>query len=319
MNDSALFLATDSGGSKTIWTLINSFGKEIFEYRTEGLGAIREGILPVRETVLKAAQAMKDFSPVRIHLSLGGPNTNEVSKALKEAWGDVPIKVEREACGDSILYAAEFLGCSSVVMCGTGSTAVGNTKNGRCYAGGWGPIYGDGGSGGGLGSDALKLFLKSVDGMADAGRVAKLFSHLTCGLQIDKFEDRMELKKRALDMSRRELAALASSIYDLCLEGDSAAQMLYSQAAGQVADMAYSVSDNDENTKVLLCGGFFAEKPEFLQACCEEFNKKSKAKLYYDKDFSPIVGVQLSVLKDHSVNITRDICKQVFSNRKSFN
>ena len=316
MKKSAVFLAADSGGSKTLWTLVTAEGEQVFACRTEGLGAIREGLLPVQETVEKAAEVIKTYGiPQGIHLSLGGPNTQEVFSALARVWNDVPIQVEREACGDSILYAAGFLDCSAVVMCGTGSTAVGNTKTGRCYAGGWGPVYGDGGSGGGLGCDALRLFLRSVDGLADIGAVASLFAAQTDGLDVREFKDRMELKRRALQMTRRELAALAPSLYALSVQGDTTAQMLYRQAAVQVAEMAYSVSDNDANANVLLCGGFFAEKPAFVEACREEFAKKSRAKLHYHPTFSPIVGVQLTVLKTHSITITPAIAGRLFDNQ----
>ncbi len=316
MKKSAVFLAADSGGSKTLWTLVTAEGEQVFECRTEGLGAIREGLLPVQETVEKAAEAVKTYgSPQGIHLSLGGPNTGEVFSALARVWKDIPIQVEREACGDSILYAAGFLDCSAVVMCGTGSTAVGNTGKGRRYAGGWGPVYGDGGSGGGLGSDALRLFLRSVDGLADVGAVASLFAAQTHGLDVRKFEDRMELKRRALQMTRRELAALAPSLYALSVQGDTTAQMLYRQAAIQVAEMAYSVSDNDTNANVLLCGGFFAEKPAFVEACREEFAQKNQANMRYDPTFSPIVGVQLTVLKNHAIPITPTVVHRVLNNQ----
>ncbi|MBE6778858.1 MAG: hypothetical protein E7541_05675 [Ruminococcaceae bacterium] len=315
MKASTVYLAADSGGSKTLWTLVTAEGEQVFECRTEGLGAIREGLLPVRETVKEAAVRIGNYGiPTGIHLSLGGPNTREVLAALQEVWRGIPVQVEREACGDSILYAAGFLDCSAVVMCGTGSTAVGNTEKGRCYAGGWGPIYGDGGSGGGLGSDALRLFLRSIDGLADVGGVASLFAAQTHGLDVRKFEDRMELKRRALQMSRRELAALAPSLYTLSVQGDATAQLLYRQAAMQVAEMAYSVSDNDAN--VLLCGGFFAEKPAFIEACREELAKKSRAKLHYNPTFSPIIGVQLTVLKTHSITITPAIAGRIFNNQQ---
>ena len=108
----------------------------------------------------------------------------EVFTALRECWRDIPVKVEREANGNAILHAASFLGCSAVVMCGTGSTAVGDTEDGRVYSGGWGPVYGDGGSGGGMGSEALKLFLRSVDRMAEIGELGRLFEHLKKGLNV---------------------------------------------------------------------------------------------------------------------------------------
>lgn len=318
MKTDKLYLAADSGGSKTVWTLLTAQGEEVFAYTTAGLGAVQAGILPVEETVAEAAEVLNKIGvPAGIHLSLGGPNTAEVTAALERAWADTPVRVEREACGDSILLAAGFFGCSAAVMCGTGSTAVGEKESGRCFSGGWGPIYGDGGSGGGLGSEALRLFLRSVDGFADMGKTASLFSSLTEGLDIGSFAGRMELKSRALAMSRKELAALAPKIYELKLQGDPTAIALYSEAAEEVASMACAVSRNEENTGVLLCGGFFAQKEAFVEECKERFAKKSKAQLKYMEDFAPIVGVQLSVLKNNSVELTDSIFQTVLQNRKN--
>lgn len=312
MDNQKIYLAADSGGSKTIWTLVSSKGEKIYEFKTIGLGAVKEGILPVKETVLESAEQInKEYSPAGIFLSLGGPNVDEVYNALKEAWEDIPIEVEREARGDAVLYAASFYGCSAVVMCGTGSVAVGFNENGKSFSGGWGPIYGDGGSGGGMGSDALKLFLRSVDKAENVGRLAELFSNLTKGLDISDFDGRMELKNRAINMSRRELAALAPKIYALAEEGDKTCLGLYEDAAEEIAQMAFAVSKNSNNTNVMLCGGFFAEKPMLLKMCNQAFAKKSKAVLKYCPEFSPITGAILSVLKNDSVNITEDIFKTI--------
>lgn len=312
--ENKLYLAVDSGGSKTIWSIITEKGIEVFRLFTEGLGAVREGILPVEETIFDAAKAINEVAiPCGIHLSLGGPNVSEVYRALKKAWSNVPISVEREACGDSILYGAGFLGGSAVVMCGTGSTAVGNTENGRKFSGGWGPIYGDEGSGGGLGSDALKLFLKSLDGIEDVGSISELFSDITKGLEISKFEDRMEAKKRALNMSRRELASLAPSIYSLALKGEQMAEKLYNDAAVSIACMASWVTDDKPESNVIICGGFFKDKPDFIEKCKNEFSKVSRAKMNYFENFSPIIGVKLMVLKNNSITINDEIFSNIYS------
>jgi hypothetical protein len=62
---------------------------------------------------------------------------------------------------------------------------------------------------------------------------------------------------------------------------------------------------------VLLCGGFFAEKPWFVNLCCEKFAKLSKAQLYYVESFSPIIGVKLSALKNSNIEITKNILEEI--------
>ena len=188
---------------------------------------------------------------------------------------------------------------------------MGHTVNGIKYAGGWGPAYGDGGSGGGLGQDALKLFLRSLDGMADIGRVGELFAPLTAGLDVTGFFGRMEAKSRALAMSRRELAALAPEIYKLAVGDDTVALELYRTHAKEIALLANSVSDNSEDYTVLICGGFLTDKPLLLDMCREELSKLSRAKLYYEPDFSPIVAAKMAVLIRYGASPTKELFEKV--------
>ena len=315
METRRMFLAADSGGSKTNWILIDENGEIIAKHKNHGMAAVKEGILPVRQIAEDAFRQISSFGhPEGICLSLGGPNVDEVKRNLEDIWKGVPIYVEREACGNSMLEAASYIGCKAAVMCGTGSVAVGDTKTGRKYADGWGPTYGDVASGGGIGSDALRIFLRSIDGVSDAGRLTELFTPLVQNLDVSEFAGRMELKARAINMSRRELAALAPKIYELAEQGDKVSAELYLQAARAVAAMAYTVSDSDEDFTVLLCGGFFANKPKLLENCVREFAKISKASLKYEPAFSPLVAAQLAVLQKNGVNITGEILSNIKNN-----
>ena len=312
MKKGELYLAADSGGSKTVWVLLDKSGKTVAEYKTHGLGAVKAGVLPVLDTVKDAFRNLKPYgTPRGIFLSLGGPNVAEVQSALETVWEGIPSTVEREACGSAILQAAAYLDCSAALLCGTGSTAMGHTKSGTRYAGGWGPVYGDGGSGGGLGQDALKLFLRSLDGMAETDRLGDLFAHITAGLDLDDFSARMEVKSRALNMSRRELAALAPDIYKLAVDGDPEAYELYRTHAKEIALLANAVSDDSDSYKVLICGGFLTNKPLLLDMCREELARLSRAELYYEPDFSPIVAAKMAVLTRYGASPTRELFEKI--------
>lgn len=312
-----IFLVADSGGSKTNWRLITSEGDILYKYTTDGMASVNAGVLPVSEIVRNAFEAFSHYdSPDGIYVSLGGPNSEEVKNALLLHWNDVKTDVERESNGNAILYSASFLGCTSVVMCGTGSVAVGLKNGKRCYSGGWGPLYGDGGSGGGLGTDALKMFLRYIDGMENIGRITEVFEFLTDGLNIDNYDHRMELKKRALELDRKKLASFAPMIYKLAFEKDEYAVRLYKKAANEVALLANSVCDNDPETNVMLCGGLFANKPLFVEYCRDAFYKINKASLQYNIDFSPIIAAEINVLKNNGVNMTPELFNKIFNEER---
>lgn len=302
-----LYIGADSGGSKTRWVLCTEKGSAVSELETLGLGAVEEGMLPVESEVGKAYSFFGGSARIKgIFLSLGGANTSEVREAIERHWGDIPIKVEREACGDAILRGATLLGASAVVMCGTGSVAVGSTKNGRAFCGGWGPVYGDGGSGGGIGAEALKRYLRHIDGLSDVGRLSELFSFLEKGLNLSDFYERMELKKRALAITRRELAALAPRIYDLALDGDGTCLSLYEGAAREIALMGDKVSD--DGGRILLCGGFFAAKPYLTDLCGRLLSEINGTKTFmYNPDFSPSVTAVAAVLEMCGIAVNNEI------------
>ena len=302
-----IFLAADAGGSKTQWVLLSEEGKTVARCKTAGLGAVREGILPVRQTVAEAFERLLPFGrPSAVFLSLGGPNVAEVKDAIYNCIPDVPITVEREACGDAVLRAAKRLGCSSVVMCGTGSTAVGDTATGRRFAGGWGPIYGDGGSGGGLGSDALRVFLRALDGFEDAGCLNEVFAFLLDGEDVTTFAGRMAVKARAVELPRRELAATAPTIYEFAEKGDAVAMKLYDQAADEMVKLAVAVSDDDPAHTVLLCGGFLTDKPLLWETCRQKFAAVSRANLRYEPRFTPLSAAKVAVLEQNGIEMTEE-------------
>lgn len=313
---SSMYLAVDSGGSKTIWRVLNEVGETLTSVITEGMASVFPRKLPVGEYCAKAYETISRYgTPKKIYVSLGGPNTEEVAEALKAFWRDLPVTVGREASGDCMLAAAAYMGCSGVVLCGTGSTAVGVKGGRRCYAGGWGPVYGDEGSGGGLGKQALCLFLQSLNGTGRPCGLSPLFAELTAGLDPTQFADRMEVKKRAINISRRDLGKLAPKVYELAVDGIQEAAGLYQEAAQQIAVLAADVCDDTPEAAVLLCGGFLRNKPLLLEQCRACFQKLSHARLVYDEAFDPIVAASVSVLEQGGIRITNEIFKNILNEK----
>ena len=73
-----IYLAADSGGSKTVFLLVDEKGTVLTEVKTEGMGAVRAGVLPIRDIIKTAKEKIDIFGkPKAIFLSLGGPNTKE--------------------------------------------------------------------------------------------------------------------------------------------------------------------------------------------------------------------------------------------------
>ncbi len=314
MENKKLFLAADSGGSKTEWVIIDQTGSIIKSIKTKGLGAIREGILPVKDIIKEAFDCLNQFQNIEyLYLSLGGPNVSEVETYLKEFWPCCTVKVEREANGNAMLNAAKMMNCDAVVMCGTGSVAMGETNEGRKYCGGWGPVYGDEGSGGGLCTQALRTFLRSLDGLEPDSCLREIFSEIISGLDLKNFEQRMEAKKRAVELDRRTLASFTTKIYEAAISGDKVALQLYDNAAKEIADMAFSVSDNTKSTKIIICGGFLSNSPFLLEKIKEYFSYISDATIVYNPHFCPIVAAKVAVLQMGSVDVDSTLFEKLLN------
>ena len=231
-----LFLSADSGGSKTDWRWLDSEGTTVQRIVTAGMASLHAGMMPVEECVRKVAEAMPGVSLGGIYFSLGGPNVEEIHDALTKAWPNTVISVGREASGELVESCRHFVKCDGVVMGGTGVTAVGFQSDGtRRFAEGWGPVFGDFGSGGWIGLTAAQTFLRGVDGTVDAGRLPNLFAVFTEGLDISNFTGRMELKARINALSRRELAAFAPRVMALADNGDNVAHGIISVSANEMA------------------------------------------------------------------------------------
>ncbi len=305
------FLAGDSGGSKTDWIVFDRQGGVRATCRTSGLAALNPGMLDLAAAAREIREAVGD-NISRIYLSLGGPNVQEVRELLACIFPDRVIEVEREANGNMILHAAGYLNCRAAIMIGTGSTAVGEVRGQRLYSGGWGPVYGDDGAGGGVGTQALRGYLRSLDGMADCGRIGELFGHLSVGLDIQTFAGRMELKSRANAMSRRELAALAPALYELAEAGDRTSLELFETAAREAAGLAAAVTSPDEPDGILGCGGFFRQGVKFRERC-DYYLKASRPGHHWKwcLEFTPVKGSMLMILNRENIPVTQQLFTEI--------
>ena len=272
-----LLLAIDTGGSKSDFLLLDPEKHYLDRSRSKGVGALHPGTLPV-ERYLR--DGLKELGPLtsRVKLvfcSLGGPNVDEVTSALKTLLPEAEILVKREADGDMILSAAAACHAKAAVLCGTGSVAVGESRGVRLFSGGWGPLLGDGGSGGGIGYDALRLLLRSVDSGQGESVLPGVFPNLS--RRGGTFAERASLKTAANRISRAEMAAQVPRIAELAEAGDSNAVGLLKKAAEEVAFLAKTVTAETPEADadgVLALGGLFDCGELFRELCRRELKKE---------------------------------------------
>jgi N-acetylglucosamine kinase-like BadF-type ATPase len=203
-------------------------------------------------------------SPVDVVcLGLAGfdrPDDREVLREWAEqaGWARSILMVND---GDLVIAAGTPEGWGVGVIAGTGSIAVGRTKDGRtARAGGWGHLIGDEGSAYRVVLDALRLVARRAD-----GREAGLVRH-------DPLTERLCAALGAANVAqivtiiyspaftRTRIASLAPEVLAACAEAPETSEQLLSPAGDALAETVSAVAQSLGWTSGLLplaiAGGF---------------------------------------------------------------
>jgi len=319
--DSNYLLACESGGSKTHLCLLDMGGEIIAEGFCPGVAAVRPGMLPVEESLLQGVRSLCGSCCIlpnlisHCYFSLGGPNVEEVEKALRMALPMALIKIGREADGKMVMTCAPCFGCSATVLAGTGTVAVGESGGKRIFAGGWGPDLDDAGSGGRIGKEALSAVLLSIDGRIGKTSLRSIFVKFIKPGVFDDFNIRMELKKNVTALSRKELAALAPDVYRHFLHGDEMAAEIIRNAARGIALLANAVAVKNASgseIRVMALGGIFKLGTEFRDLCEEYLSEiRDDVKFVFPGEFDLSRGACIMVLMYAGVDIDERIMESI--------
>ncbi|OGV56130.1 MAG: hypothetical protein A2X49_14585 [Lentisphaerae bacterium GWF2_52_8] len=269
-----LIFAADSGGSRTRAALLRRDGTPLAVTIKAGVAAAPE-TLPVAQIIQETVGSLlkkSGKSPQDIscgYFSLGGPNTEETATALELALPGVRIAVDREARGNWFKACAPLLGVDGCVMAGTGTVAIGlSHDDSLVFAGGWGPLYDDLGSGYFIGISTLRKALLMLERREQETGLIEILRRYGDIPPAGDFAGRMNLKSRLMQLNRAEIAGLTPSVYELFLEGDEAATSIIRQAAADIAQLAASIACKPES-RILGIGGLFSQADTFLPLCNE--------------------------------------------------
>jgi glucosamine kinase len=125
-----------------------------------------------------------------------------------------------------------------LVIAGTGSSCLGVAADGRrLKIGGWGPAYGDEGSGYHIGRMALNAAAKAYDGY---GPLTMLVEYISRVFEISDFRDSLDCVYRR-QFSASHMAGLAQAAQQAAAAGDAVANSILTSAAEDLATLAVSV------------------------------------------------------------------------------
>ena len=264
---SKILLAADIGGSKTRIQLLDTDGNLLSEFCDIGVASAiqQETPLPVLEKLL--FKIPDKASVIAAAINLGGRNTKQVLQSFRIFFPDIPMKIFRESEGSVAYTLCEIYNASIVLMAGTGSIAVGRSKNGCVITGGWGINIGDGGSGYDIGLQAIRMALEELDGIEPLSPLTEFLCDckepLPATATPSAYRDRRDRIREALyPLDRQHIASLTQTVAIFAERADPCALKIFEEAGIKLAKLVINTSKKleDSTSTIVVTGGLVHSK-----------------------------------------------------------
>lgn len=165
--------------------------------------------------------------------------------AVAVALGEAGLKVGRlDVCNDSVAaLTSGTAGLARGIACiaGTGSVCLGlDERGGEARTGGWGPPFGDGGSGYWIGFQAISRGLELHDaGRRDSRMIAELLGQAACATLPELLFGHVGAASESENAAvyRERVAALARAVDRAGMAGDEDARRIFAAAGCELAKL----------------------------------------------------------------------------------
>jgi N-acetylglucosamine kinase-like BadF-type ATPase len=243
-------LGIDAGGTRTRALVVDADGRRVeseagpANWTTLGAQRCRMALeAAIRGAMESAGLRASDLGAACVALAGYYPpwHESEAGAALADLLPGVPLRLVPDLLA---AWAGAFSGRpGGVIVAGTGAVAYGRDATGaQARAGGWGPLFGDEGSGFWIGCQALRSAARALDGR---GGDTLLLPALQARQQQE--QERALSPEEVLravyrdDWPRERVASLAPIVARLAAEGDREAAAILEQAGGALAELALAV------------------------------------------------------------------------------
>ncbi len=237
MSDAEIVVGVDAGGSKTRVIVATSQGETLSELvgggaaMSPGNADLCADTIAALVTSALASAEQSDILPRVLYAGVAGTGREAEQMALQDALSRREIADEVVVETDAAVALADAFGDRSGVLliAGTGSIAFGRGPSGmlaRC--GGWGPVFGDEGSGTWIGRRALSVVAAAHDGREPE---TALTGAILTAAQVNEVE---QLIPWAIAADRETLAALAPSVLAMAMQDDVRANSIVDMAVEEL-------------------------------------------------------------------------------------
>ncbi|HEX3083244.1 MAG TPA: BadF/BadG/BcrA/BcrD ATPase family protein [Pyrinomonadaceae bacterium] len=292
-----LVVGVDGGGTRTRAAVLN--GAQILGEGAAGPSnplrvGIDKGATAIREAVDKACAAalIQRDDLIAAGVGLAGIRRKDVRARMHDTLVQtLGIKnIELVSDGDIALYGATDGRPGVVVISGTGSIAVGMNRQGkRAYAGGWGPVAGDEGSGSWIARRALQSVARATDGRGPKTALTEA----ACEFFQVTTPDDLSTAIYAPTITNDRIAGFSKLVIQVAQDDDVAREIL-KDAGKELGKAAVTVIHklklDHERFQVAFIGGVFAAGELVTQPLTEEVMKHATKAFIDNPSFSPTVA-----------------------------
>ncbi len=313
----ALIVAVDGGQSSTLALVATSSGQILGTgwggpsnhiHEPGGVERLQSALHESISSALQSAGQMADrVDYVCLGMSGVTPLAGEIVQALVPS---AQLLVHHDAV--TALAGASIGQSGVIVIAGTGAVAYGQLADGRsARSGGWGYIMGDEGSGYDIGCGALRAATQASDGR---GRSTLLIERIPQHFGVTDLRA-VHRGIYSYQITRPQIASLASLVAIGARDGDAVAQELLHMAGQHLATAALAVIEKlemlESGMAVYTTGGVFGAGEFVLAPFREALHSRSPASTVRDAAFSPIIGALLLALKAAGTALDDEVLRTI--------
>src|SRR6476660_7738924 len=159
------YLGIDGGGSKTAFLLVDEYYNEICHLHSGPSNHLSIGNEAAREAIAQGISELTE-RPDIICAGFAGAGRPESVNFYREILHSLVPEAEIIVESDAFISSIGAIGIDPgiLLIAGTGSIVIGREKDRTMFrVGGWGPHFGDEGSGFWIGREAVRAALRSID------------------------------------------------------------------------------------------------------------------------------------------------------------
>ncbi|MBR6620060.1 MAG: hypothetical protein IKK85_06930 [Clostridia bacterium] len=266
------YLGIDGGGTRTTAAVADENGilfkvtGKTINFYSVGYNAVRENL---REIIYDINDRLGKITFEGVFIGCSALDGKADDMLIQKICGDI-ITANHIGMDSDVYIALKAVNtnkCPCVAICGTGSMAAGEDKNGNLHiSGGWGHIVGDEGSGYAIAVNALKKCCI----MCDNGESTPLLESAEKFFEVDDFRKAIDIIYSA-ETSKDRLAGFATNVGKLAIGGDEAAKKIVADEAVKFAKTVSILLKKVQECTVLgLYGGIFQNNALFTATFMHE-------------------------------------------------